>query len=330
MIIAYVGLQGSGKTTALMRFVLKRFRAEACQVFSDIASLHIPRATYIDAEEPRQLATISQGVFAFDEAQVVADARFWQKVPAEVLSSWSQLRKNGVDVCYTTQVFESVDARLRGMTGEVWNCARIGPTFVMRRTVPGTKKVISTRAALASKDIWKLYDSWEVVGKRVGEGAGRCDVLEQIRARRAERTPRSKRVKPHPFAAHAFRWYDGRCRVTSEAQRVKAWLVEKGHVRPGDEAMWDKVEAELRRKRWLRYCGIRGDEYEAMPYVTTYEDPWLTGWSPSSVKARVEIEQKYQAWEKEQAEIQKKVIAGQVRQEVNRRAKEYKESVYVD
>lgn len=296
-IIAFCGLQGSGKTTLLMRYVVQRFRQEACQVYSDMVGIRVPGVVYIDPEHPIQLATMSEGVFAFDEAQNVCDSRFWVKVPAEVLASWSQLRKNGMDVCYTTQLFEAVDSRLRGNTTHVYNCHRAGRFFLIRRVFPGTKKVIGVaRPYPISRKVWAMYNTHEIVGKKVGQGAGKAEFLADERRRRAERAAaagfgKSAQSK-NPFDVSA---YDSKGQYTHSAIEARRFLMEDRvyHHLKG-EPLASEIERELRRRAWLRYCRLRHDR---VPGYITYENPWLHGWSPAAVKARVLAQQEQDAEE---------------------------------
>lgn len=300
-IVALCGLQGSGKTTLLMRRVLQRFRADACQVYSDMTGIKIPDCTYIDAEHPLSLAMIGAGVFGFDEAQVSVDARFWNKVPPEVLAAWSQLRKNGVDVYYTTQIFDSVDSRLRGQTTEVHNCHKAGNFFVVRRVFPGTKKVIGlAKWYPQSRRIWHLYDSYEVIGKRVGVGAGQSEALAEVRRRRAERAQSSRRSqRRNPFDCDIF---DKRGNYTPDALTVRRDLLDQGRIRPGQDHYLVEIDRELRRRKWLRYCRLRPDD---VPPWVTYEEPWLAHWSPAAVRQRVAVREAA-AFELAQMELEAK------------------------
>jgi len=293
MIRAYVGLLGSGKTVSLVRDALRRFRLDIPQVYSDISSLRFPEAVYLSAEHPEMVAQVSNGLVLLDEAQIVMDSRFWQRVPAEVLSALSQLRKNSLDVFYTTQVFEMVESRLRGLTNEVVYCKRLAGRWCLQQwRVPGTKEVVRKRVYRMDDRIFRLYDTLEIVGRRVGEGVAMSAALAAVRA--GSRSVKPKHGRKTGAAAYdrpVFCHYDRSVRLTREAKECRDWLFARGVTGPGWPDWADSVAGELRRRAWLADFGLLTDD---VPVWCTYEDPWLAGWAPEEVRERLALERAVQ------------------------------------
>lgn len=75
-------------------------------------------------EGPDELEGVREGVLLFDEAHLWAFSRRWQELPFELVWWWSQSRKRRVDVYFSTQRWESVDAQLRDLAAEVWHARR--------------------------------------------------------------------------------------------------------------------------------------------------------------------------------------------------------------
>lgn len=286
MIRAYVGLWGSGKSLSMVTEALRVFRNTYCQVYTDMATLRFPHAVYWSAEQPELMAQVSEGLVLMDEAQVMADARKWQQVPSDVLLAWAQGRKNKLDLVYTTQQFEAVDTRLRSLTAEVVRCKRYGPMWLHIHQRPGYKEVLRKRWIFPSRTAMKLYDTYELIGRRVGQGAGRSDHLAQVRAGLSPDKPRH-RDNGNPYSESAFRWYAGRNAVLKpKAHAVIDYLTEQGTNLNSREWV-GMVEAEMSRWNWLNEFGLYADD---LPQECTFENPWLPGWSPAEVHARVQAE----------------------------------------
>lgn len=286
MIRGYVGLLGSGKSYSMVADGLRRFRETHAQVFSDMVGLRFPEAIYLDARAPQQLADLREGLILLDEAQILMSSRFWHKVPPQVLSALAQLRKNGLDVLYTTQNLARVDSVLRELTGEVVTCRRFGRVVVQVAKAVEGKDVLWRRACLLRSEIWRCYDTLEIVGERVGQGVGQSEALARVRAQRLAREHARARKAPE-VASRVFAWNGGSLAVTPEARAVALWLLRGGHVRAGDPNWRLAVAREMERRRWLGFFGLKGEQ---VPVSTTAVHPWCAGYSPAEVQARVSAE----------------------------------------
>lgn len=71
-------------------------------------------------------------VLLLDEVGVLMPARFWQDFPIDLVYHLSQSRKNGVDLNYTAQDVEQVDAILRRLTTYVWLLKSFPPASIAR------------------------------------------------------------------------------------------------------------------------------------------------------------------------------------------------------
>lgn len=274
MITAYVGLLGGGKTYSLIHAAVSRFRRTHCQVYTDIATLKLPEAVYISADEPTMLAEVADGLLLLDEAQVTCDARYWQKVPSVFLHMLTQGRKNGIELWYTTQLFEQVDARLRGITNQMIYCRKVGPVIVQERRVPGKTEVLGRSVVRFDGRIAWFYDSWEVVGRRVGANAPRSAALAAVRG------PSGPRAAAEWPATGAY-WVGRELRLSRAGRSCLDWMRACG--RPLGPDWVGDVRYELRRRAWLRYLRLAP---ESVPVECTPDAPWLRGWSPTDAEAR--------------------------------------------
>lgn len=149
---AIVGIPGSGKTYS-MTWLGLRALVEGRPVWSnygvDAVALRAwlavrgGREAWLRWEwwrpwrDPADLAGVRNGVLLFDEAHLWAFSRRWRELPAELLWWWTQSRKFGVDVYFSAQRLQSVDAALRDLVAEVWWAkGRLWRWFRLIRTDP--------------------------------------------------------------------------------------------------------------------------------------------------------------------------------------------------
>lgn len=126
MIIAYTGLPGSGKTYSLAkdchneqikrhRDIYANFALKGAHYFSDI----------------RQILNVEQGIIAIDEMNTLCPASKWQQLPISYVNLWTQSRKNGIDLWFTTQNFRRVVSSIRDVTNYVWRFNWVfSPNFI--------------------------------------------------------------------------------------------------------------------------------------------------------------------------------------------------------
>ena len=290
MITAYVGLLGSGKSLSMCRDAYRIFRARLPQIYTDMRSARFPEMVYISAERPEMLSMVNNGLILLDEAQIIADARYWQKVPAVVLSALAQMRKNSLDLLYTTQIFENVDSRLRGLTNEVIYCKRIGPFILQQWRYPGSKETFKKRITRLDQSLFWLYDTTEILGKRVGVGLSSSAALREARERRSgvRREPPDSGAR---FKADIWRVSKSALVLTQEAADVYDWLVTNGHMRQDCREWAGVVRTEIARRRWLAAFGLGWDDACIIPTTTTYETPFMIGYSPADLDRELAAEQ---------------------------------------
>lgn len=183
-ITGYVGLNGSGKSLAIMQQrVLPAFRAGQ-PVLSNIP-LYPNRVLGYDMRRYELLTSLHQleeaprgSLIVLDDISAVFPSRGWESMPAGTHALLQQLRKLGCELCWSAPTWERVDVTIRELTfdvvvcralwrkGGVWGRAR----FVMwshfevsaylantQRSAPGTvRRVMAVKAK-------GLYDSLATV-----------------------------------------------------------------------------------------------------------------------------------------------------------------------
>jgi hypothetical protein len=90
----------------------------------------------------------------------------------EVASRLAQSRKQGVDLLYTAQAFQGVDAIIRRLTAVVHKCERWGPLIRVRETDGTSGEYLCTHWTRLKPAVWELYDTYAIVGNSAGEGGG--------------------------------------------------------------------------------------------------------------------------------------------------------------
>jgi len=120
-VIAWMGLPGQGKTYSAVAFLVKeRRRRPSARVYSNIP-LKLPgaRPTFpLDSVDA--WVECHDAIVLLDEAHILFGSREWsQKDRARVSTKLGQLRKDGIQLLYTTHFAGKVDVRLRELTEEV-------------------------------------------------------------------------------------------------------------------------------------------------------------------------------------------------------------------
>ena len=288
MIRAYTGLLGDGKTLSMVGEGVRLVGLDPVQIYTNMRSLKFPESVYLDAQEMSKksqgkggdsenpLSKVSTGIVLLDEGHLMFNSRFWQEVDRDVLASFAQLRKNGLDLFVTVQNKERMDKVLKELLNEEVVCRRIGGFVLQSTCLPGVLKPIKRRFIRLSPNLFPLYDTLEIIGKPIGKGFGWSSNLERLRGVRAERGRRRKRQvvtwhKPNVVSS------DGQ--LTTLTREGYEAVSERGLV--GREiplsTLIEAAEALVRRRRWLRMFRIGPLE---LPFSCTFENPWLPGWGP--------------------------------------------------
>lgn len=115
MIIAYTGLPGAGKTYSLAKDCFFENKRRGRDIYANFA---LKGARYFN--DIRQILNVEKGIIAIDEMNTLCPASKWQQLPVEYVNLWTQSRKNGIDLWFTTQNFRRVVASIRDVTNYVW------------------------------------------------------------------------------------------------------------------------------------------------------------------------------------------------------------------
>lgn len=120
-VVAFLGLPGAGKTYSAVHYLcaIRRKRPSAT-VYANIP-LRLPGLKpSLPMETVDDWVNARNGVILLDEAHILLGSREWsQKERARVAAKLGQLRKDGIQLLYTTHTAEKVDVRLRELTEEV-------------------------------------------------------------------------------------------------------------------------------------------------------------------------------------------------------------------
>lgn len=116
MIEGYIGLPGSGKTYTIVDRVLRE--ANDRPVFSNFHIAHENVTVY----KPDDVLDLPPGLIVMDEAHLYMPARGSLQLPMSWLALFSQTRKRGWDLLWSTQHENRVDRVLRDVTNWLWLC----------------------------------------------------------------------------------------------------------------------------------------------------------------------------------------------------------------
>lgn len=225
MITGYIGGIGTGKTMNAAREAIETATRRRAMLVSNItmtpadAGLDVRKLSIghdgIDLDQLRALIRECQlsergMVLMLDEVGILMPARFWQDFPIDLMYVLSQSRKLGVDLIYTAQDVEQVDATLRRLTTYVWLVKSFPPASIERSEkgkrpwlfVMAKSKVryidsqlrapIGRRFRLYSRKWERTYSTAELVAPP-----------EVFRARSRRRRERLAAVGPAPHGAGA-------------------------------------------------------------------------------------------------------------------------------
>jgi hypothetical protein len=119
----YIGLPGQGKTYSAVARLLKEAarKGGSCEVYSNIPLIGI-RYTYIESFE--QLGGCVSGTVFLDELGLWMSSRDSMKLPASVRSMLAQHRKQGLDLYWTAQHENRVDAIIRELSSIYWRVSK--------------------------------------------------------------------------------------------------------------------------------------------------------------------------------------------------------------
>lgn len=293
MIRGYVGLPGAGKTYTMVEDAWKQFRESPRQIYTNMSGLRCPEAIYVDGLDG--LLHVSNGLVLFDEIGVSLSSRYWQGVSRDLLMRFAQVRKNGLDLFWTSQHENRVDAVMREITNEYCRCARTGPLVVRATWLPEDKKnCLSRRVNKLNKQVYELYDTLEVIGTHggsVGRGAAALSTVERRRAR-GEHDRRKAAAYKERIPHLRWHWWEGGAGPMvshwSEAAQSAYLGLLQADALTEEVPLYDQVQGELRRRAWLAAWKLSAAD---APISCTPAMPWLEGHDPETIQeARKERE----------------------------------------
>jgi len=164
MIVAYVGLPGSGKTYSMAQSMLAE-HARGRHIFANF-----PLKGARGFTDLKQVLGVRKGIIGADELNVLCPSRLWRNIPTEYMMLWTQSRKLGIDFWYTTQSFHRVDVSIRSITNFVWYHKRVfgrwhraylydGTDFERGRT----RKPLRVKNIWLKKSVWEKYDTGAII-----------------------------------------------------------------------------------------------------------------------------------------------------------------------
>jgi len=114
MMIGYIGKPGSCKTYS-MSLACSVAMARGQDVWANYA---LRGARYFRSLD--ELVNVERGIVAIDELNTLMPASKWQQTKVEHLNLFTQSRKMGLDMLYTSQSFYRVVSNVRDLTNQVW------------------------------------------------------------------------------------------------------------------------------------------------------------------------------------------------------------------
>ena len=176
-IIGFTGLPGQGKSYSMIARAL-RFRGKR-PIYSNMDLTWAE-----DFRSVKDLFCIHNALVLLDEAGIWCNSREWQKFGIDAVEWFSQHRKHGCDLIWTSQAAESVDSHIRRLTLSFAVCSRIGQ-LVTQQWVdgPSMKKLNKTWLWLNPR-VYNEYDTMMMVGRgdgsgHVGQGAAAVGAAER-------------------------------------------------------------------------------------------------------------------------------------------------------
>lgn len=173
MVQGFVGLPGSGKTYLLAKQGLDDIKngKEVYANFHLKGAKHFSSLTQIIAIIKKRLQT-GQNMnitVLIDEINLSFPSRMWNKVPGWVLYFWSQTRKFGCDIYYTSQSINRIDKVIREVSNFVWIIKpfffgiHIGICVLPEDTEKSKRDVIDRKFFRIRKEVFENYNTYEIL-----------------------------------------------------------------------------------------------------------------------------------------------------------------------
>jgi len=173
MVQGIIGLPGSGKTYLLAKqgiediakgkIVYANFHLEGAKYFSKLTEVISVIKQKLIAKEKINMTIL------IDEINLSFPSRMWAKVPGWVLYFWSQTRKFGLDIYYTSQSLKRVDTVIREISNFVWIVRpfafglRVASCILPEDFEKVQKDILERKWFRIEKKYFAKYDTYEIL-----------------------------------------------------------------------------------------------------------------------------------------------------------------------
>jgi len=177
-VTAFVGMPGGGKSYGLAEMAHRALKS-GMKVYSN-AGFDIEGSVILQSFE-EFAALQGPALVVWDELPLYFNSRKWAEFPDGMLYKFTQIRKDGLRLAYSTIHEDMVDVNIRRVTFWYWHCNAVTRRVLRRTLWPPTQfrkansKPYAKEWVYVSKKIAHLYDSW-------GKVAVQSAVAERIDA----------------------------------------------------------------------------------------------------------------------------------------------------
>lgn len=167
-VTAYVGLPGSGKSYGLVEAAHREFLKEDPRPVFVNAGFNVTGAIAFRSFD--EFLEIPDGsLVLWDELPLYVSARKWNDFPDGLLYRLTQIRKDGLELRYSTIDWGMVDKNVRNVTFWVWECEQVSARVLRRRLYPpehrrqAKERPRRTELVRLKQDVLDRYDSFSKV-----------------------------------------------------------------------------------------------------------------------------------------------------------------------
>jgi len=163
MVEGFTGLPGSGKTYYATKKALEAIR-DGRPVYSNFDIIGARRYTRL-----QEVLAVRHGVIVVDEINLVCPSRFWNSFPPEMAYFWSQTRKFGLDIFWTSQHVDRVDKIVREISNFVWQITswplgwKNAQCYIPEHLHKEKRKSVAGEFFHPSRKIWENYDTFQEI-----------------------------------------------------------------------------------------------------------------------------------------------------------------------
>lgn len=167
-VTAYVGLPGSGKSYGLVQRAYREFQKDNPRPVFVNAGFNV-RGAYSFRSFDEFLEIPDGAIVLWDELPLYVSSRRWQDFPDGLLYRLTQIRKDGLELHYSTIDWGMVDKNVRNITFWVWECEQRSARMLKRRKFPPEhrrrkdERPRRTEYVRLNEDVLALYDSYSKV-----------------------------------------------------------------------------------------------------------------------------------------------------------------------